>query len=75
MSEIPAEFAEFAEKKKKQLAVNVLSSSAAGVVLANLAALLAGDFSLAVLGQTLQTQVPLIILTAIASVLSAFVKK
>ena len=58
-----------------QLVVNVLSSSAAGVVLANLAALVAGDASLAVLGQTLQTQVPLIALTAVVSFLAAFVKR
>lgn len=75
MSEIPAEFAEFAKQKQRQLVVNVLSSSAAGVALANLAALAAGDASLAVLGQTLQTQVPLIALTAAASFLSAFVKR
>ena len=49
--------------------------SAAGVVLANLAALVAGDASLAVLGQTLQTQVPLIALTAVVSFLAAFVKR
>ena len=40
-SEIPAEFAEFVQAKRKQLALNVLTSSLAGVVLANLAALLA----------------------------------
>ena len=75
MSEIPAEFTEFAKQKQQQLVVNVLSSSAAGVVLANLAALVAGDASLAVLGQILQTQVPLIALTAVVSFLAAFVKR
>ena len=75
MSEIPAEFAGFVKAKQRQLAVNVLSSAAAGVVLSNLAALIAGDFSLAVLSQTLQTQLPLIALTAIASFVSGFIKK
>jgi len=42
---------------------------AAGVFLANLAALVAGDASVAVLTSTVQTQVPLIALTAVASFL------
>jgi len=75
MSEIPPEFAAFVKAKQRQLALNVLSSAATGVVLANLAALVAGDFSLAVLGQTIQTQVPLMVLTAVASFLSGMVKK
>lgn len=70
MSEIPAEFADFVQAKRRQLALNVISSSIAGVGLANVAALVAGDASLALLGQTLQTQVPLIALTAVASFLS-----
>lgn len=70
MSEIPAEFADFVQTKRRQLALNVISSSAAGVALANLAALVAGDASLALLCQTLQAQIPLIILTAVASILS-----
>lgn len=70
MSEIPAEFGDFVRAKRRQLALNVLTSSAAGVALANLAALAAGDASLAVLGSTLQSQLPLIALTAVASVLS-----
>jgi len=70
MSEVPAEFADFVQAKRRQLALNVLTSSAAGVGLANLAALAAGDFSLALLAQTLQTQLPLIGLTAVASILS-----
>ena len=69
-SEIPAEFADFVQAKRKQLALNVVTSSAAGVLLANLAALFAGEASLAVLGQTLQAQVPLIVLTVAASVLA-----
>ena len=56
-SEIPAEFADFVQAKRRQLALNVLSSSAAGVLLANLAALVAGEASVAVLASTLQTQV------------------
>lgn len=75
MSEIPAEFAEFVKQKQRQLALNVLSSSAAGVVLANLAALVAGDASLAVLGQTIQTQIPLIVLTAVVSFIAGAVKR
>ena len=67
MSEIPAEFAEFVKTKQQQLAINVLSSSAAGVALANVAALIAGDTSLAVLGETIQAQLPLLVLTAIVS--------
>ena len=70
MSEIPAELADFVQAKRKQLALNVVTSSAAGVLLANLAALFAGEASLAVLGQTLQAQVPLIVLTVAASVLA-----
>jgi len=52
----------------------MLSSSAAGVVLANLAALVAGDASIEVLVQTSQAQIPLLILTLIASVLSGKVE-
>ena len=74
-SEIPAEFADFVQAKRRQLALNVLSSSAAGVLLANLAALVAGDASVAVLTSTVQTQVPLIALTAVASFLSGMVRK
>jgi hypothetical protein len=70
ISEIPAELADFVQAKRKQLALNVVTSSAAGVLLANLAALFAGEASLAVLGQTLQAQVPLIVLTVAASVLA-----
>ena len=70
MSEIPAELADFVQAKRKQLALNVVTSSAAGVLLANLAALFAGEASLAVLGQTLQAQVPLIVLAVAASVLA-----
>lgn len=75
MSEIPAEFADFVKTKRQQLAFNVLSSAAAGVVLANLASLFAGDASLAVLSQTVQAQMPLIILTAIVSFGAGAVKK
>ena len=56
MSEIPAEFADFVKAKRQQLATNILSSAAAGVVLANVAALFAGDASLAVLGETVQAR-------------------
>lgn len=74
-SEIPAEFADFVKSKQRQLAFNMLSSSAVGVVLANLAALVAGDASVEVLLQTSQAQIPLLILTLIASVLSGKVDK
>ena len=73
-SEIPAEFADFVKAKQRQLAFNMLSSSAVGVVLANLAALVAGDASLDLLIQTSQAQIPLLILTLIASVLSGKVE-
>jgi len=73
-SEIPAEFAEFVQAKQKELAFNMLSSSAAGVLLANLAALVAGDASVELLVQTSQAQIPLLILTLIASVLSGKVE-
>ena len=68
MSEIPAEFGDFVKAKQQQLATNVLSSAAAGVVLANVAALFAGDASLAVLSETVQAAVPLIAIAAVASV-------
>ena len=74
MSEIPAEFADFVQAKQRQLALNVLTSSAAGVVLANLAALVAGDASLDLLIQTSQLQIPLLVLTLVASVLSGKVE-
>jgi len=48
----------------------MLSSSAAGVVLANLAALVAGDASLDLLVEISQAQIPLLVLTLIASVAS-----
>ena len=74
MSEIPAEFADFVQAKQRQLALNVLTSSAAGVVLANLAALVAGDASLDLLLQTSQLQIPLLLLTLVASILSGKVE-
>ena len=45
-SEIPAEFADFVKAKQRELAFNMLSSSAVGVVGANLAALVAGRWRL-----------------------------
>jgi len=74
-SEIPAEFAEFVKAKQQELAFNMLSSSASGVLLANLAALVAGDASVELLVQTSQAQIPLLILTLIASVLSGKVEE
>jgi len=73
-SEIPAEFAEFVKTKQRELAFNMLSSSAAGVLLANLAAFVAGDASVELLIQTSQAQIPLLILTLIASILSGKVE-
>lgn len=70
MTEIPAEFASFVAAKKKQLLSNILTSAGAGVVLANVAALVAGDASLGVLGQTVLSQLPLFVLTAVASFLA-----
>jgi len=52
----------------------MLSSSAVGVVVANLAALIAGDASVQLLVQTCQLQIPLLVLTLIASVLSGKVE-
>ena len=74
MSEIPAEFADYVKDKQKQLAFNMLSSSAVGVVLANVAALVAGDASVDLLVQLVQAQIPLLILTLIASILSGKVE-
>jgi len=48
----------------------MLSSSAAGVVLANLAALVAGDASLDLLVEISKAQIPLLVLTLIASIAS-----
>ena len=73
-SEIPEEFAEFVRAKQQQLAFNMLSSSAAGVVLASLAALVAGDATVQLLVQLCQAQIPLLILTLIASILSGKVE-
>ena len=73
-SEIPAELADFVKAKQRELAFNMLSSSAVGVVLANLAALVAGDASVDLLIQTSQAQIPLLILTLIASILSGKVE-
>lgn len=70
MSEIPDEFAEFASQKQKQLLTNVLTSAAAGVVISNLVALVAGEASWAVLTTTARAQVPLLALTAVASFLA-----
>ena len=69
-SEIPAEFADFVRAKQRELAFNMLSSSAIGVLLANLAALIAGEASVEVLVQTSQLQLPLLVLTLVASILS-----
>ena len=73
-SEIPAEFADYVKEKQKQLAFNMLSSSAVAVVLANVAALVAGDASVDLLVQLVQAQIPLLILTLIASILSGKVE-
>ena len=73
-SEIPAEFADFVKAKQQELAFNMLSSSAAGVLVANVAALVAGDASVELLVQTSQLQIPLLILTLIVSVLSGKVE-
>lgn len=73
-SEIPAEFADFVAAKQRELAFNMLTSSAAGVVVANLAALVAGDATVEVLAQTSQAQLPLLVVTLIASVLSGKVE-
>ena len=73
-SEIPPELAEFVQAKQRQLAFNMLSSSAAGVLVANVAALIAGDASVELLVQTSQLQIPLLILTLIVSVLSGKVE-
>jgi len=73
-STIPAEFADFVAAKQRQLAFSMLSSSATGVVFANLAALVAGDASVELLVQTSQAQVPLLVLTLLASILSGKVE-
>lgn len=73
-SKIPAEFADFVKAKQQELAWNMLSSSAAGVLIANLAALIAGDASVELLVQTSQAQIPLLILTLVASILSGKVE-
>ena len=73
-SEIPAEFADFVKEKQKQLAFNMLSSSAAGVLFANVAAFAAGDASVQLLVETSQAQIPLLFLTLVASVLSGKVE-
>lgn len=68
MSEIPPEYAGFVKEKRQQLLTNVLTSSAAGVVVANVVALIAGDASFVVLGETLKTQAPLFFLAAIGNI-------
>lgn len=73
-SEIPAEFAGFVKAKQQQLLFNMLSSSAVGVLCANLVALAAGDASVELLVQTSEAQIPLLVLTLIASVLSGKVE-
>ena len=70
MSRVPDEFQDFVKEKQLQLVTNVLSSAAAGVALANVAALLGGDASGALLLETIQAQIPLVIITAIVSVLA-----
>lgn len=52
----------------------MLSSSAAGVLVANLAALVAGDASVELLAQTSQAQIPLLVFTLIVSILSGKVE-
>ena len=70
MTDVPESLAAFVPKKQKQLRDNILTSAAAGVVAANELALLSGDASLGVLAQTIQVQVPLMVLTAVASALA-----
>lgn len=73
-SEVPAELAGFVRAKQRELALNMISSSAAGVLVANLAALAAGDASVDVLLRTSELQIPLLGLTLIVSVLSGKVE-
>lgn len=75
MSEVPAELAPFVQQKLRQLASNVITSALAGVLLATLAALAAGDFSIALVVSLLQTQLPLIALTAAFTLVSGYLKK
>ena len=69
MSEIPPEFAEFTKQKQTQLLSNVLTSAALGVIVANAAALVGGDATLALLATTAKAQVPLFVLAAVYSAL------
>ena len=73
-SEIPAELAGFVKQKQRQLALNMILSSGVGVLVANLAALVEGNASTDVLIQTSELQIPLLLLTAIASFLSGKVE-
>jgi len=75
MENVPAEYIGFVQEKQLQILFNVLSSSAAGVAIANAAALLSGDASGAVFAETLQTQLPLLALTGIASAATIVLKK
>ena len=63
-SAIPPEFKEFVQAKQRQLAFNMLSSSAAGVLVANVAALIAGHTALAALAIVAVGLGPVILMNA-----------
>mmetsp|Transcript_6868 Transcript_6868/g.14306 ORF Transcript_6868/g.14306 Transcript_6868/m.14306 type:complete len:84 (-) Transcript_6868:266-517(-) len=75
MEKVPEEFAGFVKEKQLQLVNNVLTSAAAGVGVANVAAFLAGDASTDVAVATTKAVFPVFALVALASFLTTFFSK
>jgi len=67
MEKVPEQFQEFVKEKQLQLLNNILTSAAAGVVLANVVSFIAGDASSAVVVETAKALFPVLALVALAS--------
>lgn len=75
MEKVPEQFQEFVKEKQLQLFNNVLTSAAAGLVLANAVSLIAGDASTAVVLETAKAVFPVFALVALASLLTTTTKE
>lgn len=67
MKKVPEEFQDFVQEKQLQLLNNVVTSTAAGIVLANVASIVKGDGpSTDIFIETIIGQVAVVALTAVA---------
>mmetsp|Transcript_12224 Transcript_12224/g.12285 ORF Transcript_12224/g.12285 Transcript_12224/m.12285 type:complete len:82 (+) Transcript_12224:304-549(+) len=72
---VPDGLQDFVKEKQIQVLNNVLTSAAAGVLLANFVAVVSGNFSSVILVETLKADIPLLVIVALASAFSSFSRK